>query len=261
MQSFPKDSPNQFADECAVARSMVEAFSQKVWFTHVTVIHGQLKSLSNLAPNSNITIVETDDPDIVKISNLDVSFQNHICQTIQLYAESVKNDWQGLMKNIPLVSIPKIIKDDLTNNTNGYSFAFDPANSDIMLDLRRKLEQHNGFKLPPSTDVIETFKSHVKNFTLKLSILIHLTVGIPPRATETCSILAFNCPLLGKHILLTCRKKKRIYSWRSNLYLTYIQENNAKAGQLPSDCPILTPISIQHSFQLHYVDEAFVRYA
>jgi hypothetical protein len=168
---------------------------------HLTAVHGQLKSLVNLGHNTNVTIVETENPDIVKRSNLDISFQTHIRAVIRNYGQSLMNDWVNIMKNIPLTSIPKNLKDDHSNVTNGYSFATDPANSLIMKDLTGLFKHHNSFPVEPDSKMLPEFFRQVHQFTLRLSILMHMSVGIPPRATETCSILISNSALLG---IFTC---------------------------------------------------------
>lgn len=195
--------PNQTneTDQYSIAEGLVETFNKKIWFTHVTAVHGQLKSLVNLSNNTNVSIVETDNQDVVKISNMDISFEHDVRFIIKAHAQTVLNQWVAIMKNIQIVAIPKVVRDDLTNVRNGYSFLSDPANSTLVGSLMQKIENHSAFTTTPLPNMVQSFLKDVEDFTENLIILVHMTTGIPPRATETTSILMYNNPLLGKRNL------------------------------------------------------------
>jgi len=188
-------------DQYSIAEGMVEEFNKKIWFTHVTTVHGQLKTIVNLSNNTNVTIVETDNPDVVKIANIDIDFNTHVRLIIMAHTQNVLNHWMGIMKNIQIVPIPHVIKDELANIRNGYSFLTDPTNASLVESLRLKIENHSAFSTTPPAELVDCFLKEVQDFTEKLLILVHLTTGIPPRATETTSILMYNNPLLGKRNL------------------------------------------------------------
>lgn len=125
------------------ACQMVEEFNHSIWFTNLTAVHGQLKSVTNLAKNTSVTIVQTSNADVVKISNLDISFTKQIRGVIIDFTQNVLNQWMGIMKTVLIVPIPDILRDDLTNINNGYSFATDSNNSEMMRAIAQNVDNQN----------------------------------------------------------------------------------------------------------------------
>ena len=73
------------------------------------------------AEENKILASETDE-DIIYISNLEISFTKNIKTIISNHYTICVEEYQSIMKNISLISIPNNLKDRYDCVMNGYSF-------------------------------------------------------------------------------------------------------------------------------------------
>lgn len=99
---------------------------------------------------------------------------------------------------------PKIIMDDLTNNSNGYSFLHQDVNP-VFANLERNLLQHLLMKLGQRGEEDQQAYWHmwcksVKTFIHHLLVAFHLSSGLPGRGGEVCGLLVENTEVRTRNL-------------------------------------------------------------